>query len=102
MPTTTVPQARSKPAVKRDPERRSMGDRWFAMAYLNTFGDDIASIFSAEEIGRAVSGEVKPLFGAAGDHHREHAQGVQGSPTPVGRGTHVRLARVVPTARQGL
>jgi hypothetical protein len=48
-------------------ERRSMGDRWFAMAYLNEFGDDIASIFSAEEIGRAVSGEVKPLFGAAGE-----------------------------------
>ena len=44
-------------------ERRSMGDRWFAMAYLNEFGDDIAAVFSTEDIRAAVSSQVQPLFG---------------------------------------
>lgn len=43
-------------------ERRRMGDRWFAMAYLNEFGDDVAAVFSTDDIRRAVSAEVLPLF----------------------------------------
>jgi hypothetical protein len=46
-------------------ERRSMGDRWFAMAYLNVFGDDIAAVFSTDDIRRSVSTDVLPLFAAA-------------------------------------
>lgn len=48
-------------------ERLSMGDAWFAMAYLNEFGDDIRAVFSAEDIKRASSAEVAPLFGGAGE-----------------------------------
>jgi hypothetical protein len=48
-------------------ERRSMGDRWFAMAYLNQFGDDVAAVFATEDIRAARSADVKPLF-AAPDH----------------------------------
>ena len=43
-------------------ERRSMGDRWFSMAYLNIFGDAVAAVFSSEDVARARSTEVKPLF----------------------------------------
>jgi hypothetical protein len=46
-------------------ERVSMGERWFDMAYLNVFGDDIAAVFSTDDIRRAVSPEVAPLFGPA-------------------------------------
>ena len=46
-------------------ERRSMGRRWFEMAYLNVFGDDVAAVFSTEDIHRAVSHDVKPLFPVA-------------------------------------
>lgn len=46
-------------------ERRSMGDRWFSMAYLNTFGDDVAAVFSMEDIRAARSPDIKPLFEAA-------------------------------------
>jgi hypothetical protein len=49
-------------------ERQSMGDRWFEMAYENVFGDDVAAVFSLDDIRRAVSADVIPLFGpAAGD-----------------------------------
>jgi hypothetical protein len=45
-----------------------MGDRWFEMAYENVFGDDVAAVFSLDDIRRAVSADVIPLFGpAAGD-----------------------------------
>lgn len=47
-------------------ERRSMGERWFQMAYYNVFGDDIMAVFSSADIDRAVSDEVKPLFGPMG------------------------------------
>lgn len=43
-------------------ERRSMGDRWFAMTYMNVFGDDVAAVFSVDDIKAAVSSEVRPLF----------------------------------------
>jgi hypothetical protein len=43
-------------------ERKSMGERWFAMAYLNQFGDDVAAVFSTDDIRAAKSNEVRPLF----------------------------------------
>jgi hypothetical protein len=44
-------------------ERRKLGERWFAMEYLNVFGDDVAAVFAGDDIRAAVSGEVRPLFG---------------------------------------
>ena len=45
-------------------ERRSMGERWFSMAYLNLFGDDVAAVFSTEDITAALADAgVQPLFG---------------------------------------
>ncbi|WP_439621811.1 terminase large subunit domain-containing protein [Gemmata sp.] len=46
-----------------DRERRSMGDRWFAMSYLNEFGDDVAAVFSTEDIAASLNNDIKPLFG---------------------------------------
>jgi len=43
-------------------ERRSMGPRWFDMAYMNTFGDDVAAVFATEDIRAMESSEVTPLF----------------------------------------
>ncbi|MFO0805099.1 MAG: terminase family protein [Gemmataceae bacterium] len=43
-------------------EERKLGRRWFEMEYLNVFGDDIAAVFSGEDIRAALSAEVKPLF----------------------------------------
>lgn len=45
-----------------DEERRILGERWFAMEYLNQFGDDIAAVFSSEDIQAALSDDVQPLF----------------------------------------
>jgi hypothetical protein len=47
-------------------ERRSMGDRWYAMAYENQFGDDVAAVFSTDDIRAARSAEVLPLFPVPG------------------------------------
>lgn len=44
-------------------ERRALGERWFNMEYLCVFGDDIAAVFSTDDIRAARSAEVKPLFG---------------------------------------
>lgn len=46
-------------------ERRSMGERWFGMAYLNQFGDDVAAVFSTDDIRAAASPDVRPLFPTA-------------------------------------
>lgn len=43
-------------------ERRSMGERWFGMAYLNQFGDDVAAVFSTDDIRSALTPAVAPLF----------------------------------------
>jgi phage FluMu gp28-like protein len=43
-------------------ERRTLGERWYAMEYRCEFGDDIAAVFSTEDILRAVSANVAPLF----------------------------------------
>jgi len=45
-----------------DRERRSMGDRWFNMAYLNEFGDDVAAVFATDDIKAMLSPDVQPLF----------------------------------------
>ena len=43
-------------------ERRTLGDRWYAMEYLCEFGDDAAAVFSTADIERAKSTDVTPLF----------------------------------------
>ena len=42
-------------------ERRRLGERWFAMAYLNKFGDDMAAVFRSEDIKRAFTNTIQPL-----------------------------------------
>jgi hypothetical protein len=41
-------------------ERRKLGERWFDMEYMNVFGDDIAAVFSSDDIRAAMSADVKP------------------------------------------
>lgn len=45
-------------------ERRRMGPRWFAMSYLNEFGDSLDSVFRQEDIDAMLIGneKVMPLF----------------------------------------
>ena len=44
-------------------ERRSMGERFFSMSYLNLFGDDVAAVFSTDDITAALADAgVQPLF----------------------------------------
>jgi len=45
-------------------ERKTLGERWFAMEYENAFGDDVAAVFSTEDIRAAMSADVEPLFAA--------------------------------------
>src|SRR5207244_733277 len=47
-------------------ERRTLGERWYAMEYLCEFGDDVAAVFSSEDIARAWSADVLPLFPTGG------------------------------------
>ena len=43
-----------------------MGERWFGMEYLNAFGENVASVFSAEDIKAAFADRtVTPLFATA-------------------------------------
>jgi len=44
-------------------ERASLGERWFRQEYLCSFEDVIDAVFSAAVIARALSDDVKPLFG---------------------------------------
>jgi len=50
------------PAELLKGERRRLGAKWYAMEFENVFGDDIAAVFATEDIRRAVSAEVAPLF----------------------------------------
>jgi hypothetical protein len=43
-------------------ERRKLGPRWFDMEYMNVFGEDIAAVFSADDIAAAMSSQLLPLF----------------------------------------
>ena len=44
-------------------ERRRMPEAWFRSEYLCEFTDTIDAVFRTEDIDRAFSGTVKPLFG---------------------------------------
>jgi hypothetical protein len=50
------------PAAFLEEERRKLGQRWFEMEYMNVFGDDVAAVFSSDDIARAFTRDVKPLF----------------------------------------
>ena len=57
------------PRIPRDfleEERRALGPRWYAMEYECEFGDDIAAVFSSDDIRQAVSADVRPLFPVGG------------------------------------
>ena len=43
-------------------ERRSLGDRWFAQEYMNSFEDVIDAVFCQEDIDAAASDDVQPLW----------------------------------------
>jgi hypothetical protein len=45
-----------------DEEREALGERWFAMEYLCEFGESMDSVFNAEDIRRAFTDKVSPLF----------------------------------------
>lgn len=60
------------PAAFLASERRKLGQRWFAMEYLNVFGDDVAAVFSTDDIRAAVSAAVKPLFPVAAEEPDEY------------------------------
>jgi hypothetical protein len=44
-------------------ERKAIGEWWFAQEYLCEFVDTTDQVFSYEDVMRAVTSEVKPLFG---------------------------------------
>lgn len=46
-------------------ERRKLGKRWYEMEYMNVFGDDCAAVFSVDDISRAITRDVLPLFTSA-------------------------------------
>jgi hypothetical protein len=43
-------------------ERRALGETWFRQEYLCEFADVVDAVFRTEDIERAVTDEVKPLF----------------------------------------
>lgn len=45
-------------------ERRALGDTWYRQEYLCEFADVADAVFRTEDIERAVTDEVKPLFAA--------------------------------------
>ncbi|MBT9156276.1 MAG: hypothetical protein DDT37_01261 [Firmicutes bacterium] len=44
-------------------ERQALGDWWFRQEYLCEFAETVDQAFSYEHVARAVSTEIKPLFG---------------------------------------
>jgi hypothetical protein len=44
-------------------ERKAIGEWWFAQEYLCEFVDTTDQVFTYEDVMRAVTSEVKPLFG---------------------------------------
>jgi hypothetical protein len=44
-------------------ERKAIGEWWFAQEYLCEFVDTTDQVFSYEDVMRAITSEVKPLFG---------------------------------------
>jgi hypothetical protein len=43
-------------------ERRALGEAWFAQEYEGCFVAAADTVFRPEDIARAISGEVEPLF----------------------------------------
>jgi hypothetical protein len=48
-------------------ERAELGEVWFRQEYLCSFLDTVDAVFRTEDIERAFSDDVEPLFGDAGD-----------------------------------
>ena len=48
-------------------ERRKLGDWWFRQEYYCEFSDTVDSVFATDDIDRAITDEVQPLFGAAAE-----------------------------------
>jgi hypothetical protein len=48
-------------------ERRALGDRWYSMEYDCAFGDDVAAVFTTDEIRRMFTPDVTPLFPGGDD-----------------------------------
>jgi hypothetical protein len=46
-------------------ERKSMPDWWFRQEYLCEFTETLDQVFAYEDIMRALSSDVKPIFGGA-------------------------------------
>ncbi len=63
VPATACP--RISPAFLEE-ERRALGPLWFASEYECKFVDTVDQVFSHELVMRAVTDEVKPLFGPGG------------------------------------
>jgi hypothetical protein len=59
-PATQCPRI---PASFLAEEKASLGDRWFRQEYLCEFTEADGALFSREMVERAVTDEVKPLFG---------------------------------------
>jgi hypothetical protein len=47
-------------------ERRSMGRRWFAQEYLNSFESAVDAVFAYEDIQAALTSQAEPLFPVSG------------------------------------
>ena len=45
-----------------DGERRRMGDRWFSMAYMNTFYEDLAAVFHVDDVKASSQNDLQPYF----------------------------------------
>ena len=59
VPATECPRI---PAEFLEEERVAMGERWFRQEYLCEFVDANDVVFRREEVDRAITDEVKPLF----------------------------------------
>lgn len=51
-----------RPRAFFEEERRKMGERWFGQEYLCEYNDTVDSVFAADDILRAMSSDVQPLF----------------------------------------
>jgi hypothetical protein len=52
-------------------ERRAIGDWWFRQEFMGEFLETAAQLFRLEDINRALSDDVKPLFAADGRNRDE-------------------------------
>jgi hypothetical protein len=46
-------------------EEEALGPRWFAMEYMAEFGDAVDALFTEEQIKRAMTNDLQPLFGGS-------------------------------------